>query len=48
MFGGVIEQFPRCYPLPRPRSPRRNLYAPIKVHLAMHEKQEKFRFRETV
>ena len=26
----------------------RNLYAPIKVHLAMHEKQEKFRFRETV
>ena len=43
-----MEQFPRCYPLPRPRSPRRNLYAPIKVHLAMHEKQEKFRFRETV
>ena len=24
------------------------VYAPIKVHLAMHEKQEKFRFRETV
>nr|DAY38708.1 MAG TPA: hypothetical protein [Caudoviricetes sp.] len=33
-FGGVIEQFPRCYPLPRPPSPRRNLYAPIKAHLA--------------
>nr|DAZ30264.1 MAG TPA: hypothetical protein [Caudoviricetes sp.] len=28
-FGGVIEQFPHCYPLPRPRSPRRNLYAPL-------------------
>ena len=48
IFWRSLEQVPHCYPLPRPRSPRRNLYAPIKVYLAMHEKQEKFRFRETV
>ena len=36
------------YPLIVFHHPRRNHYAPIKVHLAMHEKQEKFRFRETV
>ena len=30
IFWRSLEQVPHCYPLPRPRSPRRNLYAPIK------------------
>ena len=29
LFWRLLKQGPRCYPLPRPRSPRRNLYAPM-------------------